>query len=147
MNQTLHLRLVTQEDCQKIFEWRNHEWVRQYSLSSEEINFTDHQAWFAKMLNNSDLIMLVAEMGQCEMGVFRLDIKGVNAEVSIYLNPTYIGKGYGEKLLAIGIAWAKNHLPHVKTLEAIVISDNMSSVRIFEKQGFLKERILYKKNM
>lgn len=144
---TIFLRLVTEADCQLIFQWRNHEKVRRYSFHSEEISFSQHQQWFQNALNNVDHVILIAELNKQALGVFRLYQHDETAEVSIYLNPDLIGQGLGRSLLNAGIIWVKKNLHKIATLKARIMSDNMASIHIFEKCGFIKKADYYQKNM
>lgn len=56
------------------------------------------------------------------------------AEVTIYLHPSYISKGYGKKLLSALIDACRHHGLHV--LIACITFPNTSSVRLHEAVGF-----------
>lgn len=50
------------------------------------------------------------------------------------------GKGYGAEALALMISYAKEHLA-LHQLYANVSEDNVTSIKLFEKQGFLKSGV------
>lgn len=56
------------------------------------------------------------------------------AEISIYLDPAWPGKGIGTQALSFGEYRAKERGFHV--LLAIMPAENMSGIRLFERQGF-----------
>jgi len=138
------LRPATLEDSELIFSWRNSELVRRQSFNPQIMHFENHQAWFEKSLQNKNRFILIAELHKEPLGVFRLDTL-TNNEVSLFLNPSVIGKGYGESLLEAGITWIRENLPHISHLEAKVMPTNIASTKIFEKQGFIKKFISYEK--
>lgn len=58
------------------------------------------------------------------------------AEVTIYLNPDYTGKDIGSQALKYIEVVAKQAGVHV--LIAIICGENTSSIKLFEKNGYLK---------
>ena len=90
-------------------------------------------------------MLLIAEENHEDIGVFRLDLrKKSENEVSIYLNPKYIGKGYGKRILDMGCDWVKNEFLQVDFLKATILEHNVASKKIFEDCEFNKEYSVYK---
>lgn len=58
------------------------------------------------------------------------------AEVTIYLKPAYIGKGLGSMAIKYIEEYAKKQYLHV--LVATICGQNEESIRLFEKNGYLK---------
>lgn len=131
------LRSATEEDCRKMYEWRNHPQVRQGSISSEEITFAVHQEWFTRALHSASRRLLIASLENEAVGVLRFDFTGNRAEISIYLVPECIGNGLGQHLLNAAESWLKMHHPEVTHLVAKVLADNLRSQKTFKKAGFV----------
>jgi L-amino acid N-acyltransferase YncA/predicted GNAT family N-acyltransferase len=58
------------------------------------------------------------------------------AEITIYLNPDYFGKGIGKATMKKLETIARNH--DISVLIGVIIGDNLASIQLFEKCGFEK---------
>ena len=132
----LRKAIYSDKDC--IYEWRNDPATRSFFLNPNAISKEEHDVWFSKMLNDSHAVVLVAsDSDEARIGVIRFDIdkKESVAEISIYVDPRIVGRGWGKAILAAGIAWIReNQLVH--RLRARVIPRNVASVKLFKKVGF-----------
>ncbi|MBF0492104.1 MAG: UDP-2,4-diacetamido-2,4,6-trideoxy-beta-L-altropyranose hydrolase [Deltaproteobacteria bacterium] len=141
------LRPATFEDCQNIFEWRNHPETRQSSYNSKKISWKAHKVWFEKSLSNTHRKILIAEREAKSVGVLRYDYSGSGEEAltSIYLVPGNKGQGYGTQILIHAAAWLKKNHPKTKFLKAEIQEKNIVSQRAFAKAGYrLKNKIWVK---
>jgi RimJ/RimL family protein N-acetyltransferase len=81
------------------------------------------------------------------IGVFRLmfiDFQARVAEVGLFIGDrSYLGKGNGSKVLAVGISIAFEKLG-LRKLFARIRSGNFKSRKLFEKKGFINEGNLKK---
>jgi UDP-2,4-diacetamido-2,4,6-trideoxy-beta-L-altropyranose hydrolase len=141
MTEPLHLRPATAEDGQSLFEWRNHPHVRRYSHHSEPIAWADHCLWFEKVLADPNRVLLIGESSGQPVGVLRYDMQDSEALVSVYLDPSRLGQGYGTALLQSGLAWLSANAPQIRTALAEIHTDNPASVRAFEKAGYRKKTV------
>jgi UDP-2,4-diacetamido-2,4,6-trideoxy-beta-L-altropyranose hydrolase len=132
----LPLRAATLDDARLLFEGRNAEAVRRWSLDRRPIDWSAHQAWLAASLGNPQRLLLIAEAGDGPVGALRYDLHGASAEVSIYLFEGRFGLGWGRALLARGEAFARNHWPQLHTLTAQVLPANQPSLSLFREAGF-----------
>lgn len=139
----LHLRPAVEADAERVFPWRNDPAVRGASLDPREIAWEDHRAWFRTTLERADRRLLVAESEGVAVGVLRFDLDGMQAEISIYLDPAKIGRGLGTAVLLAGVEWAKRNLSGVRALTARVRPDNPVSLKVFEKAGFAESWRVY----
>jgi UDP-2,4-diacetamido-2,4,6-trideoxy-beta-L-altropyranose hydrolase len=145
---TMQLRLAVEGDAAMVFTWRNSPTVRNASLDPREIAWNEHAEWFNRSLKLLDRRLLIGEADGVPVGVLRFDLGSAEAaEISIFLDPTQVGHGYGEAILDAGKVWAKQNLVTIRMLHAKVKPDNAASMRTFEKSGFKESWRLYAINL
>ena len=132
----LRMRPATLDDAQLLFEGRNAEAVRHWSLQSDVIDWTTHQNWLVASLSNARRLLLIAEADDGPVGVLRYDLRDSACEMSIYLFESRLGLGWGRALLARGEAFATAHWPQMDTLNATIMPANQSSQKVFREAGF-----------
>jgi RimJ/RimL family protein N-acetyltransferase len=124
-------------DVHKLFELRNHPANIPLSESGKPIGWTDHEAWFARCLRESDRnsICLIQDRKET-IGVVRFHREDAHtARVSIYLLPEATGRGIGTRALQLAchdIAFRWN----LQTIVASILADNKRSLVAFAKAGF-----------
>lgn len=141
----LFLRKATLNDADMLLGWRNAVENRRYSLDQKIINQEEHVNWLTEILSDSKMFLLIAESDKKPLGVMRYDIIGSTATVSIYLKPGEAGKGIGSAILQNGCIWLRQQVPSVEIVEAKILSDNIASIKAFEKTGFKQSYTVYKK--
>lgn len=144
---TISIRVATAEDSEPLFLWRNHPSIRQVSRNLEEINWNEHQQWFARVLNASDRLLLLGERDEMAVGVVRFDIEGEEAEVSIYLVPGVKVPGLGRDLLQSAEHWLAAHQPAIRLIRAQVLGDNVRSHHLFLGADYKLESTFYLKKL
>ena len=87
-------------------------------------------------MNNAQRLLLIAEADDGAVGVVRYDLRGFEAEVSIYLLERRMGLGWGRALLARGEAFVAAHWPQLTVITARVLPDNRPSLNVFRDAGF-----------
>jgi UDP-2,4-diacetamido-2,4,6-trideoxy-beta-L-altropyranose hydrolase len=132
----LKLRAATPGDAQLLFEGRNADAVRRWSLETGVIEWSAHQNWLTASLSNPRRLLLIAEADDGPVGVLRYDLRGFSAEVSIYLFEGRFGLGWGRALLARGEAFVKARWPELESLTAQVMPANRPSLKVFREAGF-----------
>jgi UDP-2,4-diacetamido-2,4,6-trideoxy-beta-L-altropyranose hydrolase len=133
ISKQLSLRPASEDDCKNIFEWRNHELNRKYSLNSALLDWQIHQKWFAKALNESKI--LVVKSLASEIAVVRFDFGQIKPEISIYMAPGFHGLGYGLSVLLAATNWFESNYPKTH-LNAKILPSNQASISIFTEAGF-----------
>lgn len=133
----LLVRAAQDADSRDIWCWRNDAVTRAMSLSTAEISWDAHVAWFAQALTDVSRRFYVAEANGAKVGMCRFDLAydGASAEVSINLNPDLRGQGWGAPVLAACIARFRQDFP--VTITATIRPDNAASQRIFARCGFV----------
>lgn len=143
----IEIRAARHDDSQKLFEWRNHPTIREVSRSADMINWESHQRWFASVLTNPDRLLLIGQREGLPMGVVRFDIRGDEAEVSIYLVPGIQRSGQGRDLLQSAERWFAANRPRVSKVRAHVLWGNERSQRLFLGAGYQVESTCYSKRL
>lgn len=141
------IRLATTNDSERLFHWRNHPSIRKFSRNIDEIQWQDHQKWFASLLADSKQWLLIGEDAGTPIGVVRFDAEKDEAEVSIYLVPEKASSGLGQYLLHSAERWLITNHPEVRKVHAYVIGTNERSLRFFSKAGYQIESAVYLKRL
>ncbi|MBX9407566.1 UDP-2,4-diacetamido-2,4,6-trideoxy-beta-L-altropyranose hydrolase [Pseudomonas baetica] len=132
----LNVRLARADDAQLLFEGRNAEAVRRWSKEQGVIDWAQHLNWLSASLRNTQRLLLIAEADDGPVGVLRYDLRGLEAEVSIYLFEGRLGLGWGRALLARGESFVSDYWPSMTAITAQVLSDNRPSLNVFREAGF-----------
>jgi len=143
----IKMRLATQDDSKKLFNWRNHPSIREVSRNAEAIIWAEHQEWYAAVLSSSDRVLLVGEVQDKPVGVVRFDIEGKDAEVSIYVVPELHLSGKGQELLQSAEDWIKNFKPEIHKIIATVLGKNERSHHLFLGADYKIESTSYVKRI
>ena len=144
-NSLLKMRRVTIDDEQAIHDWRNHPVIRAVSKNKELIAWPSHQSWFKDMLENPNVVMLIAELNKAPAAVARFDLQNEEAEVSIYLIQQETSRGLGLYVLQSAEQWMLDNDFNVKQLNATVLDGNNKSHQLFKLAGYQIESTYYKK--
>ncbi len=101
LEKEIRLRPAREEDCRMVWEWVNMPAVRSASFHSAPIPWNEHVQWFNARLGNGACRYYIAETtGKGPIGQIRFDLNGDSALVSVCLDPTLHGKGYGSALIS-----------------------------------------------
>ncbi len=150
----MFLRKVNEEDAKILLEWSNDPVTRQNSFSKDPISWENHISWFKKKLGDRFCFFYIAEdeTGN-QFGTIRVDFDEAfkTGTISYSVAPKHRKKGVGTKLIGL----CENALKEEKincTLEGAVKTENISSIRCFQKNGFYitreaKEELIFQKNV
>lgn len=143
----IEIRAASHDDSQKLFEWRNHPTIRAVSRSTDMIDWESHQRWLASVLTAPNRLLLIGQREGLPVGVIRFDIRGEEAEVSIYLVPGVQRSGLGRDLLQSAGRWVTTNRPSVSKIHAHVLGGNERSQRLFLGAGYQVESTSYSKRL
>ena len=139
-----YIRKVKKQDMKKIFDISNDEEVRRNSFNSEKIVFDNHQKWFLNKLKDRNILFLVAQKDDEVFAQVRFEKDNEGYIISISLSSKVRGCGLGVKILEKSLEYFKEKIGN-EEIYAYIKKENISSIKIFEKIGFRKEKeILYK---
>ncbi len=134
----LRLRPASIQDDKLVYEWLNDRLVRQMSFSSEPIDWETHKQWFDNYLNNTKQYYLIVEIEQMQQyypcGQVRFD---ENGEIGILIAPTYRGMGLASICLKLSIDYIRQENNSYKQIIAHIKHANKSSIKAFERAGFV----------
>lgn len=132
MVEEFEIKLATIENMKAIFDLSNDASVRENSFNQEKIEWSEHQIWFKKKLEDKNCIFYVIKNSlNIFVGYVRLDNKNGNWTITIHLTPESRGKGYGSKILKNIVELNQN-----KKIIACVKEKNVASYKSFLHAGF-----------
>jgi len=134
------LRPGNPDDFDHILAWRNAPAAVQYSKRGRQVTHEEEYPKYAAALKGTDpvcKVMIACIPPETPIGYVRFDLQpsGLEAEVNIALDPAQHGKGHGTEILKQGCAYAFDHYG-IKRLTAIIMRENIASVKVFTKAGF-----------
>lgn len=132
------LRRATETDCYDVWNWRNHPEVRRWSFDKREIDYSHHLKWFKEKLGNKDSRIYIAEneRGQ-KLGQVRFERKKADlAVVNINVNPDFLRKGLGNRILSKATLQYLRDNREVKEVRAEILEGNSASRKAFQKAAY-----------
>lgn len=139
-----HIRAMRQEDWKEIS--RIYQQGMDTNLATFQTSCPPYEEWNSSHLETCRLVMTVNDCIAGWAALSPVSSRCVYAgvtEVSIYMDPTYSGKGLGAILLNHLIS--ESEQKGIWTLQSGIMEDNAASIRLHEKCGFrmvgFRERI------
>lgn len=133
----VRLRRATAADSRRVWAWRNDDVTRAQSISTDEVPWSTHEAWFERAMADPTRRLFIAEAKAGAVGVVRLDLAEDEAEVNINLAPEARGHGFGPRILKKAVAYAEAGLGLARVV-ARIKKGNAASLSAFEKAGFVQ---------
>ncbi len=142
------LRKACQDDSEFIWNWRNHEKIRNVSRNQEVIPWENHKIWFDNTLKSHDRLLLIGEMHSLPIAVLRFDLINLQrAEISIFLDPESSIQGMAVELINAAEHHAKLFFSGLNEIVAVVLADNHASHALFHHAGFHRIETHYCKSI
>ncbi len=141
MKTKIRLRQARQEDCRRLWLWRNEKEVRNVSFNTKKIPYTAHKEWFARKLASAETRILIGENKSGNpIGQIRLDLmKSGTSEVNILVKKSVRNQGFGKDFLHGACQYSFRRLK-LKRILAHIRLDNPRSIALFQKVGFKKKK-------
>jgi len=136
MRKNVRLHPARYDDARQAWEWRNDKIIRHNSFDPAPLSWEHHLIWWDKAIQAADRSLLMARLGNQNVGILRFDKQGDEALVSVYLDPGLTGLGLGHAILCAGESWLRTARPAIRAIRAEILSDNVASVRSFEAAGY-----------
>jgi RimJ/RimL family protein N-acetyltransferase len=135
----IEMRDVIQSDNGLILAWRNSELSVKYSKSGSSISVNEHEPWFLNRISQTRTEpYLMFSSPYSQIGVIRFDNLEASSPyfiVSIIVNPTLTGNGYGTKILQLGCDYMFEKFGPVRIC-AEIHKENYPSLKLFMRNGF-----------
>jgi RimJ/RimL family protein N-acetyltransferase len=142
-NSKLCLRKAEPGDCHRLWVLANDPVVRSFSFSQNQIPWESHVEWFARVIENPDSQIFVAEDAEGEfVGQIRFDLERGDAVVTIQIVPSRRGRGLGVALIRAGTLRYLEEIPAVNVIHAFIKKTNQASIAAFLKAGYRHPRDL-----
>ena len=130
-------RSVRQDDKELLLQWRNEPTTWRCCIQCRPVTAQEHENWFEGIWTRDDVKLFILLYNGTPVGQIRYDLQKLESKVSLTVSPNYRGKGVGvEGLLRTSAEMFK--VTAITQVVALVRNDNISSLRCFEKVGFLK---------
>jgi RimJ/RimL family protein N-acetyltransferase len=132
----INLTKVEITDINDIFEWRNHPDIRRNFFNQELLSWEEHEKWFTTKLKDSNATVYMAYYREKKVGTIRFESKESVIKTSVMLNPDFLGKGLGSKVIKLGVERFIMEKNHDMQIIAEIKSENKASIKAFQKAGF-----------
>jgi N-acetylneuraminate synthase len=128
-------RRAAPEDARFVWTVNNHPTTRAQSMSTADIPWEAHLAWFEARLARPDCAFLIGLSGDEPIGVARFDVTGGEATVSLAVSADHRGRGFGQRLIRsiTDLALAR---ADVRVAVAYTRPTNTASRRAFAHSGY-----------
>ena len=135
MTDRVNLRPADMKDAETLFMWRNDPETRKASHNSDEVIFESHLVWLdASLSNPSKRLLWIAEVDGVAIGTCRADKVEDSWELSWTIAPEARGKGFAHQMLSKLVRYFD------EPLLAEVKADNIASIKVAERSGFVLKR-------
>ena len=134
--EVLSLRLTVASDVKLLFEWVNTpSSLKNKEKSSAPIEWSAHQNWFNKRLNNPNVRIWIVERNKQAIGQARVEYNNNKLFIDIFIDSLFRGNDYGLKTLKLLIKQCQVIYPDVH-LHAIIKNENHPSLNLFRRANF-----------
>lgn len=130
------LRGLAPGDVDLLFAWRDQPHIRAVSHSSEPLDRTGHEAWFARTLHRTDGLWLIYREGARDIGlVSAVDQGDGRWRWSFYVGAPEAPRGAGGRMLAAFLRRLQAE-PGCRVVEGEVLPGNARSIELHRRLGF-----------
>ena len=142
----LNLRQLMAEDEEDILKLRADESVSRYISRIPYKTIEEARAFITKINNGINeqgwLYWAITLKGQKNvigtLCLWNFSKDNFRAEIGYELRPEFQGQGYGQEAVAAAVALCFNQLK-LHSIEAVVYPDNAASIKLLERNGFVRE--------
>jgi RimJ/RimL family protein N-acetyltransferase len=132
------LRRAREDDCRLLWEWANDPAVRAAGFSPDAIPWDGHVEWFRRKLHEPSCLLLIGidDAGN-PVGQVRFEARDDQAEISVTVERSRRGAGYGNRLIDLAVRELFGATP-VRAVHAFIKPHNEGSIRAFERARFTR---------
>ena len=130
----ISIRRTTTKDAALYFAWVNDQYVRSASLSSSEIQWDEHSAWFNEKVDSATSKMYVCLAGALPIGQVRFDFIDNHVELDYSLDSDVRGRDWARVILDLALHDFRAHSQ--ESVFATVRNQNKRSISALLKAGY-----------
>ncbi|HYW56849.1 MAG TPA: GNAT family N-acetyltransferase [Polaromonas sp.] len=140
------LRPVVDTDSDVLFEWINNRDLVVFSAPYRLIGKEEHKAWFEDIRKKEDIRFFMIEhaetaeaVGSCQL--LKIDLVSREAELQIRIGrKEFQNSGAGSEAVRQLVRFGFNNL-NLHRISLHVFTTNRRAIRVYEKNGFVAEKI------
>jgi len=134
----LSIREATIDDTRNVYDWRTDPKNSGNSWTGGDFLYDSHEKWFKAYLEERDNMMLIVGFNDKPCSVVRFDGDFEDKTVSIYMVPSFHGYGLGIQCLLLAERYLKKRvMGSLVNLHAEIMNDNLPSVKMFTRAGYI----------
>ena len=134
------IRRAEIEDEDLLYKLVNKEDSLRWKLkTTTKIDKSEHKKWFNENLSNKFCRIWIIQNNKENIGQVRIKLIKNIADIDIYLLKKFRGKGYASKSLIRAIEQFSQDFD-LNYFRAFVHKENISSINLFKKNGFVLQR-------
>lgn len=135
---SIEIRRATKADCYDLWVWRNHPDMRKWCFNTREIEYENHEKWFADNLDNPNTVMYIClDAIGLKIGQACFDVKESSVFINVNLNPLYFGRGLGSRMIEAATKLFLSAGTGPTAVTAEISADNVAACKAFAKAGYL----------
>lgn len=134
-NNSIAIRPIDSQDMDFTFLLSNDSMTRKNSYQTEEIAYSSHKSWFQSKIEDSAAFYFIGEFNRKSVAFLRIDRKEKENVIGIALHEDCRGKKLSSSFLK-EITKAFNYKYPGEKVIAYIKSNNIASIKAFEKAGF-----------
>ena len=139
------LRWIEENDASVLMELNNNNEIANCVVGNpKKVNYEEQLLWMTKRAEEKNTVRMMIEYDGNAVGTIiinNVDFNNKVGNINIKILPKYHGKKIGANALDIACQYAFEEL-NLFCLTAHILSDNVASISLFAKKGFMKEGIL-----
>jgi len=117
-----------------VYELNNDVESRKNSFYKNQITPQEHEAWFAKRLNDENSIFYICESEKKRIGIVRFQKEDKASTIGINVLKEFRSKGLAKRFLKQ--CCQRYFENHQQVIHAFIQAENSASIKIFEMAGF-----------
>jgi UDP-4-amino-4,6-dideoxy-N-acetyl-beta-L-altrosamine N-acetyltransferase len=126
---------LSKDEHQLILSWRNHPEISRWMIN-EHVSPEEHTQFIGKLKSDNSRKYWLVFLDKEPIGTaYVTDITSVDAEIGLYMNPTQVGRGYGQRMLKAVLDLVCNSYT-LKRLRLEVFETNVAAIHVYQKFGF-----------
>ena len=143
----IYLRLMTEEDTDRIVAWRNKDAVRRNFIYQEPVTRESHENWIRSRVETGQVVQMIICDAATDRPLGSVYIRDIDREHNKAEYGIFIGED-DARGRGIGTAAARLMLQYCFEEEGLhriylrVFASNLQAIRSYEKAGFVREGLL-----